>query len=103
MKVKKILGMVTCLLLVLSLAAVATGAGYPSKEITYMIAFNAGGESDIEFRIMQPYLEAAFGVRFVANINRQPAAPWHGIFCPPQRLTDTRLAGSTRPTSSPSR
>ena len=65
MKMKKILGMVTGMFLVLSLAALAIGAGYPSKEINYMIAFNAGGESDIEFRIMQPFLEKAFGVRFV--------------------------------------
>ena len=72
MKMKKILGMVTGMFLVLSLAALATGAGYPSKEINYMIAFNAGGESDIEFRIMQPFLEKAFGVRFVPEY--KPAA-----------------------------
>jgi tripartite-type tricarboxylate transporter receptor subunit TctC len=46
--------------------------GYPSKEINFMIAFNAGGESDIEFRIMQPFLEKAFGVRFVPEY--KPAA-----------------------------
>ena len=56
MKSRKILSLLTGLFLFLSLAAAAAGAGFPSKEITYMIAFNPGGESDIEFRIMQPFL-----------------------------------------------
>jgi tripartite-type tricarboxylate transporter receptor subunit TctC len=50
----------------------AFGAGYPTKEINYTIAFNPGGESDIEFRIMQPYLEKSLGVRFVPEY--KPAA-----------------------------
>ena len=53
-------------------APLALGADYPSKEINYIIAFNPGGESDIEFRIMQPYIEKAFGVRFVPDY--KPAA-----------------------------
>ena len=52
--------------------SLAWGADYPSKEINYIIAFNPGGESDIEFRIMQPFLEKAFGVRFVPDY--KPAA-----------------------------
>jgi tripartite-type tricarboxylate transporter receptor subunit TctC len=48
------------------------GADYPSKEVNYIIAFNPGGESDIEFRIMQPYIEKVFGVRFVPDY--KPAA-----------------------------
>ena len=45
---------------------------YPTKEISYIIAFNPGGESDIEFRIMQPFLEKSFGVRFIPDY--KPAA-----------------------------
>jgi tripartite-type tricarboxylate transporter receptor subunit TctC len=45
---------------------------YPAKEITYIIAFNPAGESDIEFRIMQPYLEKALGVRLIPDY--KPAA-----------------------------
>lgn len=63
---------VAVLLVILSMASWAIGAGYPTKEINYTIAFNPAGESDIEFRIMQPYLEKAFGVRFVPEY--KPAA-----------------------------
>ncbi|MGE5258833.1 MAG: tripartite tricarboxylate transporter substrate binding protein [Hyphomicrobiales bacterium] len=59
-------------MVILSMASWAVGAGYPAKEINYTIAFNPAGESDIEFRIMQPYLEKAFGVRFVPDY--KPAA-----------------------------
>jgi tripartite-type tricarboxylate transporter receptor subunit TctC len=56
----------------LSMASWAAGEGYPTKEINYTIAFNPAGESDIEFRLMQPYLERAFGVRFIPEY--KPAA-----------------------------
>lgn len=59
--------------LVFSAAAVqAASEAYPAKEISYIIAFNPGGESDIEFRVMQPFFEKAFGVRFVPDY--KPAA-----------------------------
>jgi tripartite-type tricarboxylate transporter receptor subunit TctC len=45
---------------------------YPTKEINYIIPFNPGGEVDIEFRIMQPFLEKSFGVRFIPDY--KPAA-----------------------------
>ncbi len=50
----------------------AESAAFPAKEISYIIAFNPGGESDIEFRAMQPYFEKALGVRFVPDY--KPAA-----------------------------
>lgn len=53
-------------------AGQAQNASYPGKEIAYIIAFNPGGESDIEFRAMQPYFEKALGVRFVPDY--KPAA-----------------------------
>ena len=72
MKRIDVLTVLCMLVLVLSLASLRAGADYPSKEINYIIAFNPGGESDIEFRIMQPFLEKAFGVRFVPDY--KPAA-----------------------------
>jgi tripartite-type tricarboxylate transporter receptor subunit TctC len=72
MKRNDLLSVIACVVMVLSLAPWAAGAGYPAKEINYTIAFNPAGESDIEFRIMQPFLEKAFGVRFVPEY--KPAA-----------------------------
>jgi tripartite-type tricarboxylate transporter receptor subunit TctC len=73
MKTRKVTGIILAVLLVLSVGmALAAGVTYPAKEITYIIAFNPGGESDIEFRAMQPYFEKALGVRFVPEY--KPAA-----------------------------
>jgi tripartite-type tricarboxylate transporter receptor subunit TctC len=73
MRVNKITILAAAVLLVMSVGIpTASAAEYPSKEITYIIAFNPGGESDIEFRVMQPFLEKAFGVRFVPEY--KPAA-----------------------------
>jgi tripartite-type tricarboxylate transporter receptor subunit TctC len=51
------------LLPVLSLAA----ADFPKGPITYIIPFNAGGQSDVEARMQQPYLEKILGVPIVVN------------------------------------
>lgn len=73
MRVNGILtGLAVVLLALFVSAPFASGAEYPGKEINYIIAFNPGGESDIEFRVMQPFLEKAFGVRFVPEY--KPAA-----------------------------
>ncbi|HSO61495.1 MAG TPA: tripartite tricarboxylate transporter substrate binding protein [Desulfobacterales bacterium] len=72
MKWKNLFSVVAVLLVALCLTPLASGAGYPAKEINYIVAFNPGGESDIEFRIMQPFLEKAFGVRFTPEY--KPAA-----------------------------
>jgi len=64
-----VLTLITVLFFGIGQAAAPT---YPSKEISYVIAFNPGGESDIEFRIMQPYLEKALGVRLIPDY--KPAA-----------------------------
>jgi tripartite-type tricarboxylate transporter receptor subunit TctC len=63
---------VSILLVVAVFAAYSEGASYPTREINYIIAFNPGGESDIEFRAMQPFLEKALGVRFIPDY--KPAA-----------------------------
>jgi tripartite-type tricarboxylate transporter receptor subunit TctC len=73
MKRNGTLGIVLAFVLAFSMsAAQAQGAKYPAKEIAYIIAFNPGGESDIEFRAMQSYFEKALGVRFVPDY--KPAA-----------------------------
>ena len=73
MRRMKVLSVIAGLAMVLCIGiGVAAGAEYPTKEITYIIAFNPGGESDIEFRIMQPFLEKSFGVRFIPEY--KPAA-----------------------------
>jgi putative tricarboxylic transport membrane protein len=40
---------------------------FPSGPITYIIPFNPGGQSDVEARLQQPYLEKALGVPIVIN------------------------------------
>lgn len=72
MKWNRLFSGVAVLMVALSLAPLAAGADYPTKEINYIVAFNPGGESDIEFRLMQPFLEKAFGVRFAPEY--KPAA-----------------------------
>lgn len=47
-------------------------AKYPSKSITYIIPFNPGGQSDIEARRQQPYLEKYLGVPII--ITYKPGA-----------------------------
>lgn len=53
---------------VLSLMAVNVGAqDYPKGPINYSVAFSAGGESDIEIRALQPFLEKSLGVPLIIN------------------------------------
>ncbi|MCD6156062.1 MAG: tripartite tricarboxylate transporter substrate binding protein, partial [Candidatus Atribacteria bacterium] len=40
-------------------------AAYPERPITYVIAFNPGGESDITARAQQPYLEKVLGTKVI--------------------------------------
>lgn len=42
------------------LAAPAQAAGYPSKPITLMTAFNAGGGSDVSHRLLEKYAKGVF-------------------------------------------
>ncbi len=73
MKIQTIRILVASLLLVFCTGfADAAGPNYPSREITYIIPFNPGGETDIEFRVMQNYLEKASGVRWIPDY--KPAA-----------------------------
>ncbi len=42
-------------------------ADFPKGPITYIIPFNAGGQSDVEARLQQPYLEKILGVPIVVT------------------------------------
>ena len=50
---------------ILCMAVPALGADYPKQPITYSIAFNPGGQSDLEARRQQPYLEKLLGVKVI--------------------------------------
>jgi tripartite-type tricarboxylate transporter receptor subunit TctC len=61
--VKVFLLMTLCLVPVLTAAA----ADFPKGPITYVIPFNAGGQSDVEARLQQPHLEKNLGVPIIVN------------------------------------
>lgn len=52
-------------LLIAAFVAAPGLAAYPERPITYVIAFNPGGESDITARIQEPVLERVLGVDVV--------------------------------------
>jgi tripartite-type tricarboxylate transporter receptor subunit TctC len=55
-------------MITLCLIPVATmGADFPKGPISYVIPFNAGGQSDVEARMQQPHLEKMLGVPIVVN------------------------------------
>jgi tripartite-type tricarboxylate transporter receptor subunit TctC len=59
-------------LISLVLLALCPGFGlaapdFPKGPITYIIPFNPGGQSDVEARMQQPYLEKILGVPIVVN------------------------------------
>lgn len=62
---KKTLGII--LALCLCLASMAAFADFPEKEITYLCGYGAGGSSDIQARLMQPYAETYFGAAMVVE------------------------------------
>ncbi len=47
--------------------AVAPAADFPKGPITYIIPFNPGGQSDVEARMQQPYLEKILGTQIIVN------------------------------------
>lgn len=65
---KKGISLLLTILAVIAAPVFAFGASeYPSQDLNYIIAFNPGGEQDVEFRIMQPYIEKAMQVRWLPN------------------------------------
>jgi len=53
------------LALFLLLPILSLAADFPKDPITYVIPFNPGGQSDVEARLQQPYLEKILGVPIV--------------------------------------
>jgi len=63
---KKALYSVFVILCVCAFAIPAMAAGdYPSRPITYQVAFPPGGQSDLEARRQQPYLEKILGQKVI--------------------------------------
>jgi tripartite-type tricarboxylate transporter receptor subunit TctC len=62
-------GLMSVLLLVAVFGVLgsAAEAAYPERPITYIIAFNPGGESDITARTQQPYLEKILGTQVIVT------------------------------------
>ena len=58
-----------CLAVVLFLVPgpVMAAADFPKGPITYIIPFNPGGQSDVEARLQQPYLEKILGVKIIVE------------------------------------
>lgn len=58
-----------CLAVVFLLAPglTAGAADFPKGPITYLIPFNPGGQSDVEARLQQPYLEKALGTKIIVE------------------------------------
>jgi tripartite-type tricarboxylate transporter receptor subunit TctC len=60
------------LMLVLMVPGWVLAADFPKSPITYVIPFSPGGQSDVEARLQQPYLEKLLGVPIV--VTYQPGA-----------------------------
>jgi tripartite-type tricarboxylate transporter receptor subunit TctC len=54
-------------LVIIILPVSVFSAEYPSKQLTYIICFNPGGESDITARIQEPVLKKYFGQEVVVT------------------------------------
>ena len=64
---KRSIGLMALLSLVLFPLALWAAADFAKGPITYIIPFNPGGQSDVEARLQQPYLEKILGVPIVIN------------------------------------
>ena len=64
---KKFLAILVALVLCLSLCAGALAEDFPTKEITYLCGYGAGGSSDLQARLMQPYAEKYLGAPMVVE------------------------------------
>ena len=64
---KRIKGFVALTALMLFPTMIFAASDYPKGPITYIIPFNPGGQSDVEARMQQPYLEKILGVPIVIN------------------------------------
>ncbi len=64
---KKFVALISLALLALCPIFAFAATDFPKGPITYIIPFNPGGQSDVEARMQQPYLEKTLGVPIVVN------------------------------------
>ncbi len=64
---KKFVALISLTILALCPIFAFAASDFPKGPITYIIPFNPGGQSDVEARMQQPYLEKALGVPIVVN------------------------------------
>ena len=64
---KKISMFLSFIAVVLFPTMIFAASDFPKGPITYIIPFNPGGQSDVEARMQQPYLEKMLGVPIVIN------------------------------------
>ena len=67
MKYARILSLILALVLCLSFGTARAADNYPSKQITYMVTFDPGGQSDREARRQQPLLAKLLGQQIVID------------------------------------
>jgi tripartite-type tricarboxylate transporter receptor subunit TctC len=64
---KKFVALIFLMVMALGPGLVFAAPDFPKGPITYVIPFNPGGQSDVEARMQQPYLEKMLGVPIVVN------------------------------------
>ena len=67
MKKNIIWSLLTALCLIFQVGPLSAATDFPKGPVTYIIPFNPGGQSDVEARLQQPYLEKILGVPIVVN------------------------------------
>lgn len=84
---RKFLSLLTCLTALAAFGATSAAAAYPTKPITVLQGFKAGGGSDTLAQLTQPYLQKIIGQSFINQYipGATGAIAW------------TRLAKSTKP------
>jgi tripartite-type tricarboxylate transporter receptor subunit TctC len=66
-RMKRFAALISLVLLALCPGFGLAAPDFPKGPITYIIPFNPGGQSDVEARMQQPYLEKILGVPIVVN------------------------------------
>ncbi|WP_255542914.1 hypothetical protein [Azospirillum sp. INR13] len=87
------------------MSATNAQAAYPEKPITMIVAFGAGGGTDLLIRALAPFLEKQLGDGSRVEVVNKPGAGGEIGFAAiaDSAPTATPSAPSTRPTSTPSR
>ena len=96
---RSIRALITLAIVVLALAPTIGAAAYPDKVINLIVAFPAGGGTDLVARALVPYLQKNLGGATIVVLNRPGAGGGIGFAAWRARLpTATRSVSSTRRT-----